>query len=580
MPTAHHYAHGAHFAPTCATLAAAALCAAALATKSHAQTWTNPAGGDWSNPANWSPAVVPSGMSEINLGLSGAYTVALGFNQALDSTLTILNPQAALLIPAGKELVAGGASVNSRAVLANRGQIRVGSSESGAPATISVVRGLTLQGSGTLTLSAQPGDLNTARILGSGSNAYLQQFEGHTIEGTGRIESLQMSLGGAVLANVPGRVLEFKTAFILPPAYNNGLIAATNGGTFRVLNQAIYGRADAGVIRADDGSRVEVGGSAKFVEGFVETIGTGSVTVLPGSTLVLGAGSLRGPTNRGNILVEATAVLHLNTPFTNDGFITINTSGSSAGARMNIGFPTAIEGSGTLFLNGDPTALDSARVSSSTMGYSLRLGPGTRTIGQGVFTRASVLATGTLSPGRGDSLGRLHFEDQSPMLAPSTVLEYDLGPDQRCDRITSVLRIALAGSLRVRLPANLDPPIGASFELMTAPINTLSAFTALDLPSAPAPLTWVVSIEPHRVTVGLGCNPADIAQADGRPAPDGLVTNGDFQLFFQSYFLGCTRTGLPCSPADIAGSDGAPGPDGQVDNGDFTLFFNAFFDGC
>jgi hypothetical protein len=74
-------------------------------------------------------------------------------------------------------------------------------------------------------------------------------------------------------------------------------------------------------------------------------------------------------------------------------------------------------------------------------------------------------------------------------------------------------------------------------------------------------------------------NPADIASSDGTAGPDGFVNNGDFQLFFTAFFLGCETAGTPCSPADIASSDGSPTPDGQVDNGDFQLFFSMFFGG-
>lgn len=37
---------------------------------------------------------------------------------------------------------------------------------------------------------------------------------------------------------------------------------------------------------------------------------------------------------------------------------------------------------------------------------------------------------------------------------------------------------------------------------------------------------------------------------------------------------------VKCTDADIAQTDGTPGPDGRVDNGDFSLFFTTFFAGC
>jgi subtilisin family serine protease len=85
-------------------------------------------------------------------------------------------------------------------------------------------------------------------------------------------------------------------------------------------------------------------------------------------------------------------------------------------------------------------------------------------------------------------------------------------------------------------------------------------------------------------SVGIvACGPADIAQTDSSPGPDGNVDNGDFSLFINSFFSAdCSATcGIEpvttCAPADIGQTDSSPGPDGCVDNGDFSLFISAFF---
>ncbi len=86
------------------------------------------------------------------------------------------------------------------------------------------------------------------------------------------------------------------------------------------------------------------------------------------------------------------------------------------------------------------------------------------------------------------------------------------------------------------------------------------------------------------VTVALcSCNPADIANTDGDPAPDNAIDNGDFGLFFQSFFLPSNDPARLI--ADIANTDGETtltggGPDGAIDNGDFNAFFALFFQGC
>ena len=78
--------------------------------------------------------------------------------------------------------------------------------------------------------------------------------------------------------------------------------------------------------------------------------------------------------------------------------------------------------------------------------------------------------------------------------------------------------------------------------------------------------------------VAFPCGPADIANTDSDPGADGFIDNGDFTLFFSSFFL--PETDPSRLIADIANTDGDPGADGAVDNGDFTLFFTAFFAGC
>ena len=78
-------------------------------------------------------------------------------------------------------------------------------------------------------------------------------------------------------------------------------------------------------------------------------------------------------------------------------------------------------------------------------------------------------------------------------------------------------------------------------------------------------------------------NPADIADTDGNPSPDGVVDNGDFTAFFAAFFL--DESDPARLVADLGNTDGLTvidiggGPDGSVDNGDFTAFFTYFFNG-
>jgi hypothetical protein len=84
------------------------------------------------------------------------------------------------------------------------------------------------------------------------------------------------------------------------------------------------------------------------------------------------------------------------------------------------------------------------------------------------------------------------------------------------------------------------------------------------------------------------CNAADIANDDGSPLPpagpaggtNNGVTEGDYNLFFATYF----DAGAAC---DIANDDGSPLPpfgtlatNNGVTEGDYNLFFAIYFDGC
>lgn len=97
-------------------------------------------------------------------------------------------------------------------------------------------------------------------------------------------------------------------------------------------------------------------------------------------------------------------------------------------------------------------------------------------------------------------------------------------------------------------------------------------------PMATAP--W----ESYEFGIRYPVSPADIADTDGNPVfgGDGVVDNGDFQLFFIAFFL--PESDPLRLRADIANTDGqwnqwdlcGAASDGVVDNGDFQLFFESY----
>lgn len=128
------------------------------------------------------------------------------------------------------------------------------------------------------------------------------------------------------------------------------------------------------------------------------------------------------------------------------------------------------------------------------------------------------------------------------------------------------------------------PPVAANVSVRITDARRSRVVTLPASEPGGGKVAWV------RLVVRAGpaaCGTADIAATDALPGPDGQIDNGDFSLFFLSFFSGCDAPGQgsgsggpACGPADIAGTDGSPGPDGRIDNGDFQAFFPSFFDGC
>ncbi|CAN5728680.1 hypothetical protein BH11PLA1_BH11PLA1_05720 [soil metagenome] len=66
----------------------------------------------------------------------------------------------------------------------------------------------------------------------------------------------------------------------------------------------------------------------------------------------------------------------------------------------------------------------------------------------------------------------------------------------------------------------------------------------------------------------------DIADSAGDPGANGLVNEGDYNLFFSAFF---SANQLFQLNADISDDRGTPGANGRVNEGDYNAFFNYFF---
>jgi hypothetical protein len=236
-----------------------------------------------------------------------------------------------------------------------------------------------------------------------------------------------------------------------------------------------------------------------------------------------------------------------------------------------------------------PAALDRVTIYATTAGNQL-----VRVVDTGPSSTFSVLATGATNTA-------MRGIRRVPEIDPCPIPVVSISPDQQKVNEGEPASITITGPVTGDIIEWYK--VGTPDTLITDG-GTISGATTTTLTINPTALSdagtyyavvrrgcdeAIVVLSPQSVlTVNTGggptpCNPADIAQTDSSPGPDGCVDNGDFSLFIASFFgADCSATCgeepvTACNEADIAQTDSSPGPDGCVDNGDFSLFIASFF---
>lgn len=204
--------------------------------------WALPIDGFWSNPLNWNPNGVPGLTDNVELGLTGPYTISLGPATQDAANFHITNPQAALHIINSR-------SLRIRQGIVNHGQIVLNpNNEPRAPAVV-LADGSTIAGSGVLRLGA-PGFL--AQLAGFVIGDSATQHAGHTIAGMGSV-SIGLNNHGAVIADAPGNALTLSGQSI----QNHATFSAVSGGILDI--RAPMSQSDQGsTLATGPGSRIEV----------------------------------------------------------------------------------------------------------------------------------------------------------------------------------------------------------------------------------------------------------------------------------------------------------------------------------
>lgn len=206
--------------------------------------WALPVDGFWNDPLNWNPNGVPGLTDDVELGLTGPYTISLGPATQDAATFRITNPEAALHI------------VNSRSLRIRQGIVNHGSivlnpnNELRAPNLV-LADASTIAGTGTIRLGA-PG--TRAQLTGFFAADTATHMPGHTIAGMGSV-FLNLTNLGTITADAPGEAM----AFFSTSLHNEAALSAVNAGVLDI--RAAMSQTDQGsTLATGPGSRVEIHG--------------------------------------------------------------------------------------------------------------------------------------------------------------------------------------------------------------------------------------------------------------------------------------------------------------------------------
>jgi hypothetical protein len=313
--------------------------------------WTNTAGGDFANGANWNQnGAVPGPHDDALLTTAGSYTVTSSVNETVNSLQMIST--VTLDITGGTfyaEKGSGSGSDNGLIEVGNNTDFEVGGTIAGT-GTIALNSGgnatdftlnanTTLSGGGKLIL----GDNSNNAVIGL-AGADLLTNTSDTISGAGQFGSGQMSFANAAagVVNATGTANALVLDFGSFSASNAGLIEAT-GSAGLVLASSTLTQTGTGSLKA--------AGESVSLSGGVVSGGTLSST--GGATIQsINAGELISLTITAGSTVQAlnNTILELQGTITNKGTLALNSAGNGTDLLINAASVT-LTGAGKLVLS-------------------------------------------------------------------------------------------------------------------------------------------------------------------------------------------------------------------------------------
>lgn len=300
--------------------------------------WVSPVDGDWHTASNWSLGFVPdNASSDVLLDFTTPYTVTASAPVLIDN-VTILNPDATLLIDGAEFDLAGD--------LSNYGTLRL---ESG---TLDMIFDRRFDGNGRVELGAI--DMPSFATIDALS-ASLTNGPGHTIAGSGRIQGTFHNDGIVVADDIGGIGLELDFSITQG---SDGRMGA-NGGQLLLQNDvSITGgelfTVNGGVIRVDGPynlngieatiSGVQITGRVDILDSFNRLLVDGSILnngqIVINSELDANEAEVRIVSD-ASILGNGEIVMHSNTTFAS--YLT-----TEAGATGTIGNNVTVRGAGII----------------------------------------------------------------------------------------------------------------------------------------------------------------------------------------------------------------------------------------
>ncbi len=228
------------------------------------------------------------------------------------------------------------------------------------------VAAMTLGGTGSIVLNANPANLDTAYLYFNAGGNVLTLPSTQTVQGTGNIYTNIVN-NGTIQADQSGKTLQLfnqnKT--------NNNVMKAINGGVLAINSIAIT-QGSSGVIQANGGT---VNLSSTTLTGGGLAISGG------GSASVSGTCTFNGVTLTGSLPINAASGLALTgAGLTSNGTITINPTAANQATHMDINAAAmTLAGTGSVVLNANTANLDTAYLYYNAGGNVLTL-PATQTI--------------------------------------------------------------------------------------------------------------------------------------------------------------------------------------------------------